>query len=287
MITLRNNSNLRSLSQIFTPSKFRALLRNSDSAIFIDRVERYLENYKAENFSVVLEFLYSQLEKSYRSEYIFKNALLNQKLLAKYSLKTTTVLNEFKVGSSKSDFVLLNGDIRIFEIKTDLDGFHKLEKQIEDYQKFANKVYVVIGSKNTDRLLEKLKNTSVGIIELTEKKSLKTCKEAMDFTDNFDHTTIFRTLRQGEYFQIIKEFYGHVPNVPNTLMFKECLQLIKGIDIKIFQSQAREKLKQRNIKCPNLLKSERTPKELKHICYTLNLSDSEYEILYAFLNTKI
>jgi len=287
MLTLRENNSLRSLSQIFTPSKFKKLIKKSDSESIEYRIKKYLGNYKSEKFSNILEFLYKELEKNYRSEYIYKNALLNQKLIAEYGLETTIVLNEFRIGASISDFVLLNGDIRIFEIKTDLDGFHKLEKQIEDYQKLANKVYVVVSSKNTNRLYEKLKYTPVGIIEFTENNFLHEFKEAIEFSENLDHITIFKALRQNEYFQIVKEFYGQIPNVPNTRMFRECLNLIKGIDIKKFQTQAREKLKQRNIKCPDLLQSEKTPDELKHICYTLNLSSSEYDILYGFLDTKI
>lgn len=287
MTLIKNNDSFRSLSQVFTPSNFRKIVRNSEFEAHKNRIQKYVLDFESRDFIAIVEFLYEQLEKHYRNEYIYKNALLNEKLLKKYSLNTITVLNEFKIGNSIADFVLLNGEARIFEIKTDLDGFEKLEKQIEDYQKFANKVFVVASSKNANKLVEKYAESCIGVVALTEDNKLKTVKYAVNFTDNFDRTVIFKTLRQNEYLEIIKDYFGEIPRVPNTQIFKECLNLAEEIEICKFQNLAFTKLKRRNLKCPELLKSDDTPKELKHICYTLNLSRTEYENLYKFLRMKI
>jgi hypothetical protein len=289
MTLVRNNDSLRSLSQIFlTPSNFRRIVRNCEFESYKNKVRKHITNLESKDFIAVVKFLYGQLETSYRNEYIYKNALLNQELLlSKYGLTETIVLNEFKVGNSIADFVLLNGEVKIFEIKTDLDGFKKLAKQIEDYQKFANKVFVVVSHKNSERLFEKYANSPVGITAFTDNGKLETIKDAVSFTDNFDHTVIFKTLRRNEYLEIIREHFGEIPEVPNTRIFRECLNLVNEIEICQFQRLVFTKLKQRNIKCPKLLKSNNTPKELKHICYTLNLSSAEYANLYKFLSMKI
>ena len=288
MTLVRNNESLRSLSQIFlTTSNFRKIVKSSELESHKSKVQKHINNLESKDFTDIVEFLYSQLELSYRNEYIYKNALLNQKLLSTYSLAETIVLNEFKIGNSIADFVLLNGEVRIFEIKTDLDGFEKLEKQIEDYQKFANKVFVVVSHKNSKKLLEKYSDSPIGIVIFTNSGNIETVKDAINFTDNFDHLTIFKTLRKREYLEITEDLFGCIPKVPNTVIFKECLNLVKTIEICQFQSLVFNKLKQRNLKCPELLESSKTPKELKHICYTLNLSNAEYENLYKFLSTKI
>lgn len=287
MTLVRNNDSLRSLSQIFTPSYFRKIINDSEFESHKIKIKKHLTNFESKDFIAIVEFLYKELEANYRNEYVYKNALLNQELLSKYSLAETIVLNEFKIGNSIADFVLLNGEARIFEIKTDLDGFEKLEKQIEDYQKFANKVFVVVSYKNSKKLLEKYTNSPVGIVAYADNGNLETIREAISFTDNFDYLTIFKTLRQREYLDIIRDFFGFIPKVPNTIIFKECLNLVKRIEICQFQSLVFNKLKRRNLKCPELLESSNTPKELKHICYTLNLSNVEYENLYNFLSTKI
>ncbi len=280
--------NFRYLSQLFSAPNFDRIIRANDQTSFKRRIKKHYPLLKPNStYKNVLSFLYSELQSNYRSEYLFKNTLLNKLLIKKYSLKTTTVLNEFAIGSSIADFVLLNGESRIYEIKTDLDGLDKLKKQINDYVQFSNKVYIVTTSKHSGKIIQEYKGTTIGIVELTTNNSLKKLKEAGDNSKYFNSVTIFKTLRKQEYLDIIKDYFGFTPQVPNTLLFKECLKLISNIDPKIFQSLVYTKLKERNIKCPELLVSKKTPDELKHICYTLDMSELEYTKFYNFLNTTI
>lgn len=287
MLRINNNiGSFRSLSQIFTPANFKRVVKTEDYNTIGLRLKTHLQNYETRNYSDLLEFAYKKLEIKYRSEYIYKNTLLNEKLLKTYGLQNTTVLNEFKISQSIADFVLLNGEVKIFEIKTDLDSFEKLSKQISDYQKFANKVYIVVSAKNSTKLLEIYTDSPIGIVQYSGKK-LKTIKEADNNTAGFDYSTIFKTLRKQEYIEIIHDHFGYIPNVPNTQIFKECFELGKHIEIIEFQKLVYKKIKQRKLKCPEILDSEQIPSELKHICYTLNFSLNEYDKLFKFLNTTI
>lgn len=276
---------LRGLSQLFSPAQFDKIVRGND----LKHVRKKFSKHFTENksYKKIFSFLYTELKDKYRNEYLYKNALLNELLLKKYSLKTTTVLNEFTIGSSIADFILLNGEARIYEIKTDLDSLDKLDKQLSDYIQFANKVYVVTSYKHVDKLLTKYENSTVGIIELTDKNTFKEHKPANNNSQYFNYTTIFKTLRKDEYLDIIKTEFGFIPEVPNTLIFRECLEMIKTLDVLYFQTLVFNKLKERKIKCPELLVDEKTPYELKHICYTLNLNEDEYADFYNFLNTKV
>lgn len=282
----QNSAVLRSLTQIYTRSNFNRIIRGSDHKLIDGRIKKHLIDINTDKYSVLLEKIYNQLLKSYRSEYFYKNALINKWVLGKYSLKTTTVLNEFKIGSSIADFVLLNGEARIYEIKTELDSLEKLEKQVFNYSQFGNKVYIVADYSHIRKLKKKYEDRPVGLIEYTSQDTLRTIKEAESYSANFDHTVIFKTLRKQEYLDIIQSYFGYVPNVPNTLLFKECLSLAKNINIEYFQNLAYKKLKERKLRCPNHLKDEKTPYELKHICYTMNLTEEEYDNLYNFLDKE-
>jgi hypothetical protein len=284
---INSKGNYRSLSQIFTPANFKRVIKSEDYFDIESRIKTHVNNFETRSYSDLLEFAYKKLELNYRNEYIYKNALINEKLIKSYGLKDTTVLNEFKISQSIADFVLLNGEVKVFEIKTDLDSFEKLSKQIEDYQKFANKIYIVVSSKNIIKIADVYKNTSIGIIEYTNKKKLTTIKEAENNISNFDYEVIFKTLRKQEYLDIIFNYFGFVPDVPNTKIFKKCFEMAKEIDIVEFQKLVYKKIKQRKLKCPDILDSEQIPNELKHICYTLNLSVTEYNKLFKFLNTTI
>lgn len=288
MIKLRENiGSYRSLSQIFSPSHFREVVKKGDYTNINYKIQKHVVGFKNRDYNYILGFLYRKLEKNYRSEYLFKNALLNKKLLDSYCINSTTVLNEFKIENSIADFVILNGEVRVFEIKTDLDSFEKLEKQINDYRKFANKIYIVVSSNNSSKIAKLYSNTEIGVIEFTNQNTLKTIKEANNDFSSFEYLTIFKTLRKNEYLEILVDYFGYIPDVPNTQIFKKSFELIKEIDVVDFQSLASKKLKERRINCPEILGSELIPFELKHLCYTLDFTKNEYDDLFKFLNTTI
>ncbi|MBK8488806.1 MAG: sce7726 family protein [Bacteroidetes bacterium] len=289
MISVNKNSDsLRSLSEIFTTSNFNKVVRQKDYKLTEKKIRKHYSTVKINTtYKKVLGSLYLELESEYRSEYFYKNNLLNRYLLKQFSLSTTSVFNEFKIGNSIADFILLNGKARIFEIKTDLDGLAKLEKQLNDYKQFADLVYIVTSSKYIDKLVLDYSDSTIGVIEFTQRNTFKEHKKAESNSTFFNHLTLFKTLRKGEYLDIVNSYFGYIPDVPNTKIFKACFELISSIEVIEFQKLAFNKLKKRKIKCPDLLESKKTPFELKQICYTLDFSEHEYNLLYTFLNKTI
>lgn len=282
---MHTKSTYRSFSQIFSPASFKKAFREDSSSMLQRKLKRYDSDNSSATNGHIIQKLYSELKDNYRNEYLYKNALLNDLILRKYSIDTTTVFNEFKIGSSVADFVLLNGEIKIFEVKTELDKLDKLEKQIEDYCQFADKVIVVADAKHITKLMNLYSATTIGIVELTEQGKLKTFKEAQNNSLKFNHETIFKTLRKGEYLNIIEDYFGEIPDVPNTKIFKECLEISKKINILDFQKLVLKTLKQRKIKTPDMLIN--APYELKHICYSLDFTYKEYAKMYNFLNKVV
>nr|WP_270211591.1 sce7726 family protein [Streptococcus anginosus] len=63
---------------------------------------------------------------------------MNKRLLGMHSINTTTALTEIPVGRAKPDFILINGKAVVYEIKTELDNFDRLENQINEYYKAFN-----------------------------------------------------------------------------------------------------------------------------------------------------
>ena len=283
MISLQH---LRVLSQIFSPPMFQKIVRENNTMLFESKTNMYFNtsSYITTNLDII-KSLYKTLQKQYRCEYIYKNNLV-QKLIKKHSLKTTLILNELKISGSKADLVMLNGVVRIFEIKTELDDFYKLSKQLADYQKFADEVNIVTDEKNAAKLKVEYADSNIGIIVLDTKNKLKTIKEASRNTALFDFDTIFKILRKQEYLDLVADNFGYIPDVPNTLIFKACYELLACIDIIVFQKQVLNKLKKRKLHKPDLLKSSNTPRELKHICNTLDFNEQEYHKLYNFLATE-
>ncbi|RTE55432.1 hypothetical protein EHW67_02370 [Arenibacter aquaticus] len=277
-------SKIRSLSQIISPSNFKKIVRKGDYYSTFYKLKQYTTVTDATTNLDAINFIYKSLLKNYKNEYVYKNILTNKLLLKKYSLKNTIALNEFNIGKSIADFVLLNGEARVYEIKTELDNLEKIDKQVLDYCKFADKIYIVTSSKHINKLIELYENSTIGIIELTSRNALKTVREAKNNSSTFSHETLFKTLRKQEYLELIQEHFKFIPKVSNTLIFRECLNLAKKIEVSIFQKLVINKLKSRNISNPKIIKEESIPESLKHICYTLDFSENEYEELNSFLN---
>lgn len=284
----KNIDSLRSLAQILSPANFKKIVWDKDYSDTFYRIGKHTTISDTTTNLDVVNTIYKSLLGTYKNEYIYKNILLNKILLKRHSLKTTIALSEFKIGNSIADFVLLNGKARIYEIKTELDGLDKLDKQIADYKTFADEIYIVTNSKHITNLMIKFHNTEIGIMELTKRNALKVVKQA-EKNYSFTHEALFKTLRKDEYISLLKKYFGSVPDVPNTLFFRECLKLSKKIDILEFQKLVIKELKFRNISNPELFKENLIPNPLKHICYTLNFSKEDFNELENFLykNSKL
>jgi len=264
---------------------FQKIVREDDYVLFQKQIDKYFNTTSYETNLDIIKSLYKSLQKQYRCEYIYKNNLIID-IIKTHSLKSTLTLNELKIGASKADLVMLNGAVRVYEIKTELDGLEKLAKQINDYRKFANEVHIVTDEKYAKKLQVEYQNTSIGIIALNTKNKLETMKEADANKSFFDFETIFKILRKQEYLDLVAVNFGSVPDVPNTKIFRACYELLATIDIVDFQKQVLNKLKERKLLNPDLLKSSKTPRELKHICNSLDFNEQEYQRLYNFLATK-
>ena len=282
---------LRSLSSFYTTSSLNEIVYENNLAIIKKKYAKYKDlifgDIKPRDLNDFISSLYKKMESEYRNEYIFKNALINKILLGKYSLNTTTLLNEFRIGKSIADTILINGEAKLFEIKTDLDNLDRLDSQLEDYKKAVGKIYVVTNSKFIAQMKERYAIANIGLVEFTNTNTLKVHKEAEDDKSFFEHSIIFKMLRKSEYLAIIKHKFDTIPDVPNTRIYKECLNKVHEIDIAEFQKLAFCELKKRMINQPAYLKSKRTPYELKYLCYTMNLDEEKYEHLYKILNRGI
>ena len=282
---MENIQNLRILSQIFSPPMFQKIVREDDFALFKKQTTKYFKATSYNSNLDIIKSLYKSLQKKYRCEYVYKNNLFLD-IFKQEKLEKTLMLNELKVGASKADLVLLNGSIRVYEIKTELDGLSKLSKQLSDYQKFADKVYIVTDEKYAEKLKNEYSDTNIGIIILDTKNKLETLKEAESNTLLFNFDTIFKILRKQEYLDLTTENFSYIPDVPNTKIFRACYELLENINVVDFQKQVLNKLKERKLSNPDLLKSSKTPKELKHICNSLDFNEQEYLKLYNFLSAN-
>ena len=170
------------------------------------------------------DWVYDFLFRNYRNEYIYKNVIANNILLGKHSLNTSHMLAEFRVGKCKADTVVLNGTSTVYEIKSEFDSFSRLDRQIHEYLKIFDHIYVITSLSNIQKL-EEILPIQIGILALTNRRTITTVRKSISNKENIKLDILFNSLRKKEYLKIIIEYFDTIPNVPNTLIFRKCKEL--------------------------------------------------------------
>lgn len=271
------------LNRLFTQNAFSDMIHFDDTSLFDAVIKRYIDDPEDKSNGTLISEIYSYMSNEYRNEYFYQNTLLNKLLLGKHSVNTTTALTQIPISKSKADFILINGKAVVYEIKTALDTFERLNTQVRDYYKAFNHVCVVTSESQFEQACEILKDTNVGVYCLTAQETLSMAKRKEPIADNsqLDHTTIFKILHKSEFENIIIKYYGELPKTSQVFYYGECLSKFSEIPIVDAYTMFLKELKKRNkIEICNLNK---IPYELKSLIYFLKPSIKDWETINQFL----
>ena len=205
-------------------------------------------------------------------------------LLDTYGVKDTVAINEFRVGSSIADIVLFNGSSKAFEIKTELDSNKRLTGQLADYTKIFQQCYIITHESLVDKYLKE--DESIGVIELVEEPRSLRMREVRPAKENkyLDSETVIRCIRTNEYKNIVKQYYGELPEMNSFNMFSICTDLIKQIPSDDLNSLFIEQLKKRK---SNTGIIQTFYKEIRQIGLAMNFDTKTYQQLFFKLNKVI
>ncbi len=277
-----NNVKSTLLNRFFTRNTFKQII-DDKSSTYVSAIHKYISDSKDKTHGECISDIYRHLKREYQNEYYYKNTLLNKLLLGVHNLRTTTALTEVPVGNSKADFILINGKAVVYEIKTALDNFDRLDGQIEDYYKAFSRVVVVTSEKNFKDVQQRLRNSPAGICLLTKRGTLSIRREPLEYRDMLSKSVIFKILRKNEYEQAILGFFGSLPNVSQFEYYRACLTLFESLPTDVAYQTFIQILKQRAK--IDIIEYSKVPYELKFLVYFSNYKKNDYEKLYHFLNT--
>jgi len=265
------------LASIYRPQALLKLVTDGISSEFLNLLSTSgLTSTLPRNTTVheAFEAGFDRLFSEYRNEYIYKNIIATNVFLGRHLINSSSMLPEFRIGKSKIDVAIFNGTSTGYEIKSELDSLDRLSDQFKDYLLFFDKMYVVTHS-NHLKALERVLPHRVGLMLLKDKGSLSVVREAVSNAENTDPSVIFDSLRMGEYKSIIKKEYGEIPNVPNTLIFKECKKLFTQMAPTKAHSHAVTALRQRSLKKALVQDFKWVPKSLIFTWTVSNLKESD------------
>jgi len=275
------------LNRLFTQNVFQGLINDNDNSAYGTVIQRYITDREAKNNGELISEIYKFMSKSYRNEYFYQNTLLNKLLIGKHSVNTTTALTQIPIGKSKADFILINGKAIVYEIKTELDSFNRLETQLRDYFKAFNRVCVVTSESHFDKISSILQNTPVGIYILTKKNTISKGlrKEPTEDNTQLDHLAIFKVLHKSEHERILEKYFGQLPVTSQVFYYGECFSLFSKIPVEEAYTMSIKELKNRNKIVVSFFQN--VPYQLKSLIYFLNLQKKkDFDALDRFLNSK-
>lgn len=234
------------LSQLFSPNLLNKIHLPSceyNVKTLIQDCNLYSDN---EDWNLVkgLEIAYKHLRDNYRCEYIYKNEIANQLLLKFHNDNSATLLKEVNSNSCIADIVIINGKTVAYEIKTELDSFDRLPKQVDKYRTLYDLLYVVTHPKAAKTLRKKLDET-VGILVLDKDGIIKTEQESSDNYTIFDPGNAVFTLRQSELVSAYEKYVGKLPQMGTALIHTFCYDWFLNLEHGDAHSVFAESLKSR------------------------------------------
>lgn len=221
------------LTRLFSATVFREMARKGQSTLFSRLLrETELVDQLGLNATVgeAFDFAFNILKVvGHRDEYIYRAAVSQKVLLGTHSLRTASMLNEFRAGNCKADLVILNGTATVYEIKSERDSLTRLENQVENYKRVFAKVNVISSEDHIDGIIETVSD-DVGIMCLTKRYQIKTIREAKNSPERVCPRTVFESLRITESIEILEHLGVKVPDVPNTQRHAVLRELFSELD---------------------------------------------------------
>lgn len=281
---------LAAISRLFSSSVIQELARKGRSPLFMRLAaqSRLLTGFPpCERVSAIFNAAFSMLKRQgYRHEYIYKAALTHKILLGTHSLRTASMLNEFRVGDCKADIVILNGTAAVYEVKSERDSLARLERQVETYATVFAKVYVIAAQHHMRAVISTVPRF-VGILHLNNRHRISTLREAKDRPERTSPAAIFDSIRTGEARMILSSFDVPVPPVPNTRLHAT----LRDAFVKLDPIQAHAGMVQVLKETRNLLPLStlvgKLPPSLQTAALSVPLRKVDHERLLSAVNTPL
>ena len=235
----------------------------------------------------VFDAAFSMLKcQGYRHEYIYKAALTHKILLGTHSLRTASMLSEFRVGECKADIAILNGTATVYEVKSERDSLARLERQIGAYSKVFAKINV-ISAEDHVRGVNGTVPEFVGILCLNDRHHISTLREAKDQPERTSPTAIFDSIRIAEARMVLSYLGISIPATPNTRLHATLREAFAELDpAQAHHAMVRILKRTRNL-LPLSTLVEKLPPSLQTAALSVPLRRADHARLISAVNTPL
>lgn len=233
------------VARLFSAAVFHELLKSGQSSTFARLVkESGLDvSHSTNSVSQIFDHAFSLLKrKVYRNEYAYKTAVAQKVLLGAHSLRTASMIGEFRVGSNKADLVILNGTSTAYEIKSERDRLDRLGMQVVSYSEVFASVAVLCAEKHLRAVLAAVPDF-VGVSVLTDRFQISSFRKSIDGPERTKSVSILDAVTRKEAIMILNGLGIEAPRVPNTQMYGALKSIFEAIPSERVHNQMVQTLK--------------------------------------------
>lgn len=289
-MNIYSGAQLSALTRLFSATVFREMAKKGRSGLFRRLLQQTDLIGRTDPRATVGDTFDSAFEvlkiMGHRDEYIYRAAISQKVLMGTHSLRTASMLNEFRAGSSKADLVILNGTATVYEIKSERDSLARLAKQIENYKRVFAKVNVIASEGHIEGVLAAVSD-DVGIMCLTKRYQITTLREAVDCPARICPVTVFESLRVAEAVTILRAMGVTVPKVPNTQRHAVMRDLFAMLDPVALHVEMVRTLKRTRDLAPLGELVERLPKSLQAAALSVSVRRTDHSRLVNAIETPL
>ncbi|OIH99749.1 MULTISPECIES: sce7726 family protein [unclassified Curtobacterium] len=244
-----------------------------DALSRIARVAPLAASQGAQTIGDVLDIAYAALVSDYRNEYVFKNTVVSRIVFGKHKPTTASAILELPLGTSFADVAIFNGTSTVYEIKTDLDSFSRLESQLRDYCSRAEFVNVVVSDRRAATVQRHLPE-SIGIMALRRNGAIQTVRAAESNLGQLRSDHLFDSLRRAEAEAILRAS-GHTIVAADPLeRWNELREAFAALDPHFVHSRAVVALRERGMKAASVAADPSLPLSARALAYSAPLSNA-------------
>ncbi|MBN3348294.1 hypothetical protein CF050_15770 [Clostridium botulinum] len=203
-----------------------------------------------------LEYRYNEIYNFIIMKYGRNETIVKYNLIKQFMNNSEDIgLMEFNVGNSRLDIGKINGNSYAYEIKTELDNTLRLEKQIKDYEKIFEFIYVVCHYKHLENVRNIVpKKVGIKVFNMDNYEfKFNTVRKAQK-NKSIKKEFLLEAINSKEYEFIIKKYLGinkvplykkdKIKLVDKNIKKIELIEIYKEI-IKLRQSKKWHHIKQK------------------------------------------
>jgi hypothetical protein len=273
---------LSALTRLFSATIFREMAKKGRSGLFRRLLEQTDLRDCADPHATVGDIFNSAFEilkvAGHRDEYIYRAAICHKVLMGTHSLRTASMLNEFRVGSCKADVVILNGTATVYEIKSERDSLARLANQVENYKRVFAKVNVIASEGHIEGVLATVPD-DVGVMYLSKRYRIRTLREAVDCTARICPVSVFESLRMAEAAAILHAMGLTAPKVSNTHRHAAMRDLFVALDPVALHVEMVRTLKRTRNLAPLGDLVDRLPESLQAVALSVSVRRADHSRL--------